>query len=306
MSVPAVNQVEFGTAIAAVNSTSSLRVYFQAIYGGVRESVYEGGWSGGVSPLSNLTAKFPTPLAATSKGLTNIRVYYLSSDNKLCEHCYDEGSGWYVGSLNKMGFTVAPYSKIGACFLATSSLQLRVYVQSTDNTIQEYGYDNGTTGWQKMTNLGGALPGTHIASTSWTGAAPLSIRTYFQTADQALVEKAWDGSWYTGGFSVPKAPPRCAIAVTNFNASKSGVSLRVYYAAAGDIILEKAYDGSWYDGAFKQACIPGSKVAAISWGGGGGVQIRVYFQNGTQDSAITEWCWSGGWVQGRAALPPGN
>jgi chorismate synthase len=72
MSVAAVNQVEFGTAIAAVNNSSHLRVYFQAIYAGVRESTYEGGWGGGLSALSTITAKFPTPLAATSKGLTNV------------------------------------------------------------------------------------------------------------------------------------------------------------------------------------------------------------------------------------------
>lgn len=304
MSVAAVNQVEFGTGIAAVNSTSHLRVYWQAIYAGIRESVYEGAWSGGLTPLANLSAtpKLGSGIAATSRGLTNIRVYYISAENKLCEHAYDEGKGWYAGGLNASGFVVAPYSKVAACFLATSDARLRVYVQSTDDTIQEYGYDGA--GWQKMTNLGGALPGTHIATTSWTGSAPLSIRTYYQTTNSALIEKAWDGSWYTGGFSVPSAPLRCSIAVTNFNASKSGVSLRVYYAAANNVILEKAYDGSWYDGGFKQSCIPGSKVAAISWGGGGDLQIRVYFQNGTQDSAISEWCWSGGWVAGRAALPP--
>jgi hypothetical protein len=130
-------------------------------------------------------------------------------------------------------------------------------------------------------------------------------RTYYQGTNFGILEKAWDGGWYTGNLSIPNAPPRCAIAVTNFNASSSGVSLRLYYAAANNLILEKGYDtGSWYDGSFKQACIPGSKVAAISWGGGGGVQIRVYFQNGTQDSAITEWCWNGGWVAGQSALPP--
>jgi len=154
-----------------------------------------------------------------------------------------------------------------------------------------------------MTNLGGAFPGTHIATTSWSGSAPLSIRTYFQTTDLTLVEKAWDGSWYTGALSVPNAPPRCSIAAINFNASKSGVSLRIYYAAANNVILEKAFDGSWYDGGFKQASIPGSKVAAIAWSG---PEIRVYFQNGTQDSAISEWVYSNGWSQGRSALPPAS
>jgi hypothetical protein len=303
MSVAGANQVDFGTPIGACNNNAELRVYFQAIWAGIRESTYEGAWGGGQTTLVN--AKLPSPIAVTSKGLTKIRIYYLSTDNKLCEHCFDEGKGWYAGSLNSKGFVVAPYSKIGACFLATADARLRIYAQGEDNTIQEYCYDSDSSGWVKGTNLGGALPGTHIASTSFTGPKPLSIRTYYQGTNFGILEKAWDGGWATGALSIPNAPPRCSIAVTNFNASSSGVSLRVYYAAANNIILEKGYDtGSWYDGGFKQTCIPGSKVAAISWGGGSSVQIRVYFQNGTQDSAITEWCWSGGWVAGKSALPP--
>jgi hypothetical protein len=129
-------------------------------------------------------------------------------------------------------------------------------------------------------------------------------RTYLQTANLALIEMAYDNGtgWYTGGFSVPKAITRASLAAIFFNASSKGVSLRVYYSAANDVLLEKGYDGSgWYDGGFKQASIPGSKVAAIAWSN---VQIRVYFQNGAKVTAVTEWCWSGGWVAGNPALPP--
>ncbi|KAE8448248.1 hypothetical protein EG329_009679 [Mollisiaceae sp. DMI_Dod_QoI] len=269
--------------------------------GDIRESAYEDGWSGGDTPL--VAAKLNSPIAATSKGLTNIRLYYLSMDNKLCEFCYDSGKGWYQGALTNSGFPVAAYTSIAACFLLGSTLKLRVYAQVADNSIQEFGYDSDSNGWQKMTNLGQALTGTSIATCSYSGPAGLSIRTYLQTPNLDLIEKAYDHgkSWYTGGFSIRQAIPRASLAVCAFNASKSGVSLRVYYSGKNDVLLEKAYDGSWYDGGFNQPCIPGSKVACIAWGS---VQIRVYFQNGTDVTAVSEWCWNGGWVAGKGALPP--
>lgn len=68
-----------------------------------------------------------------------IRVYSLTEDNILQEAAYDSGKGWYNGALAGAKFTVAPYSRIGAVFLAgTDALQLRIYAQKTDNTIQEY------------------------------------------------------------------------------------------------------------------------------------------------------------------------
>jgi hypothetical protein len=76
-----------------------------------------------------------------------IRVYYLSTDNNLREHCYSANKGWYAGGLNASNFVVAPYSKVACCFLAVADLQLRIYGQGSDNTIQEYGYVRSTTDW---------------------------------------------------------------------------------------------------------------------------------------------------------------
>jgi len=63
-------QIDFRTSIAAVNSTSHLRVYSQDVHGGIRESIYEGGWSGGTNVL--VTGKTASPIAATSKALANV------------------------------------------------------------------------------------------------------------------------------------------------------------------------------------------------------------------------------------------
>jgi hypothetical protein len=68
-----------------------------------------------------------------------IRVYTLTEGNTLQEFAYDSGSGWYNGGLGGAKFQVAPYSRIAAVFLAgTDALQLRIYAQKPDNTIQEY------------------------------------------------------------------------------------------------------------------------------------------------------------------------
>jgi len=60
----------------------------------------------------------------------------------LKEIAYSAGRGWYAGDLNTRNYAVAPYSKVAATFLPGKGQVLRVYVQSTDNTIQEYGYDS--------------------------------------------------------------------------------------------------------------------------------------------------------------------
>jgi len=307
MSTGPVEQILFRTAIAAVNSTSHLRVYTQDVTGSIRESLYEGKWANGTAQNVIAQAKLGSPIAATSKELNNIRVYYVSTDNKLKESCYDSGKGWYDGDLNNKNFVVAPYSKVAASFLAAGSgLVLRVYAQLPDNTIQEFGYDNGSSGWQKMTNLGPALTGSEIASTSYK-TSQLSIRVYFQATNLNLVEQCYDGSnWYKGAFSVPNAIPRTSLAATSFAATSNSISLRVYYGAPNDRILEQAYDGSkgWYTGGFSQPSIPGSEVAVINWGSGSGLNLRVYFENGTDVTGVSEWVWNGSWTAGVAAIPP--
>lgn len=126
-----------------MNSSSHLRVYTQDVFGKVRESVYEGGWSNGTSKNAIATAKLNSPIAATSSQLRSIRVYCLSEQNTLREAAYDSGSGWYDGNLSSQNFPVAPYSKVAASFLpGFEQPVLRVYVQVEDNTVQEYGWDS--------------------------------------------------------------------------------------------------------------------------------------------------------------------
>jgi hypothetical protein len=89
--------------------------------------------------------------------------------------------------------------------------------------------------------------------------------------------------------------------VTSWGESGSSLGIRVYYATQDNVIKEKGWDGSggWYDGGFQQRSIPGSRIAAIPL-----PVLRVYLQNGTEVSGITEYAWNSGWVVGQAVLPP--
>jgi len=300
MSSPGAQQVLFRTGIGAANSTSHLRVYFQDTTGSIREALYESGWANGTAQNVIAKGKLGTPISATSKELNNIRVYYISEGNTLKEACYDSGAGWYDGALSGMNFQVAPYSSVTGVFLAgTTNLILRVYAQSSDNTIQEFCWNSDGAGWVKGTNLGAALPGSGLAATSFK-TSQLGIRVYMQDNNLNLIEKCYDANrgWYTGAFSVPKAAPRAGLSVTSWGS----VSIRVYYAAANDKLLEHCWDGNgWYTGAFSQPCIPGTQSAVINWGN---IELRVYFQKGNLVSGITEWMWSGGWSVGNNAIPP--
>jgi len=133
----AINEISIRTAVAAVRKDSHIRVYQTAVDGGIREVQYDGSWTGGTSRNVIATGKIGTPVTATSQGLDHIRVYYIGTDNKLKEECFDVGKGWYNGSLSSAGFAVAPYSGVAAVYLGDSGL-LRIYSQSPDNTIQEW------------------------------------------------------------------------------------------------------------------------------------------------------------------------
>lgn len=302
--------VAHGTSIASVCNGGVLRVYFTDIYGGIRETGYNGSgeaWWGGDKTIGKAKIGSPIAVAATPK-LEHIRIYYISPDFKLSELCYDADSsskGWFAGDLSGKGYQVAPYSQIAAAYLSTKDLKIRVYVQDLNDAVQEYSNDGS---WYKDQNLGTAVAGSSI---SFIAYGKNSLRVFYQNPKLALVEKAHeqDGHWENGDFSVQSAPYRAAISATVWTES-NGTGIRVYYTSANDVILEKANDGSWYDGAFKQSSIPGSRIGSLSWfdSGNKAPEIRVYFQAGVQVSAITEWKYQGGpgqWKFGHEpALPP--
>ncbi|KAE8153064.1 fucose-specific lectin [Aspergillus avenaceus] len=315
MSQAGAQQVLFRTGIAAVNSQDHLRVYFQDTQGGIRETMFEGStWSNGTEKNVITRAKLDTPVAATSKKLEHIRVYSLNQENMIQERCYDAKSGWYDGAMTRAKFQVAPYSQLGSIFLAgMEELHLRIYAQKPDNTIQEYSW-NGKE-WKEDTNLGPALAGTGIGVTSfkYLDQKGPSIRVFFQTPDLKLVQRAYDPhtGWYKELYTIfDKAPPRTSIAATSFGASKDGIYLRIYFVNYDNTAWQVSWDhgkGYW-DKRSITPVVPGSELAIISWGSfaQGGPDLRMYLQNGTYVSAVSEWMWTSahGSAMGKDALPP--
>jgi hypothetical protein len=107
-----------------------------------------------------------------------------------------------------------------------------------------------------------------------------------------LIEKAYDNAgavdWCLGAFSVKPGIPRTCLAAWSFP-SAAGISIRVYYGALNNRLLEKCIDqGGWYDGCFNQPSIPGTEAAVITWGQGASLNLRVYFQNGTFVTGVSE------------------
>ncbi|PHH92147.1 hypothetical protein CDD83_8715 [Cordyceps sp. RAO-2017] len=294
-----VDFVAIRCSVAAVNKGSSLRVYQTTVFGEVREAQYEGKWTGGRSSNVIATSKLDTPIAATSLGLDHIRVYYVGTDNKAREVCYDKGRSWYDGGFSKAGYKVAPYSQIAAVYLGGHSI-LRVYGQLPDNTIQEWCYDDDGKGWKVGANFGAVLPGSSIAATTW-GGSPYHIRVYVQDKNLDIIEKCWDGSgWQNGGLRFSSSIVRASLGVTSWG-DGDGLNIRLYYGDADDLIKEKRWGGGggWKAGGFEERTVPASKVAAIPH-----PVLRVYCQKGVEYTAVTELAWDRDWGTGMEALPP--
>ncbi|KAF3480359.1 Fucose-specific lectin [Arthroderma uncinatum] len=252
-----------GTGIAAVNSVNLLRIYSQDTSGGIREARFEGQWSGGLQNDTIATAKINSSIAAASDDLDLTRVYYITPNNSLGEVASDLQGKWYTGSLNRYSFRVAPHSKLAAIFLPRNrSPSLRVYAQLQDDTIQEFGYDaiaaatylarlrrSNIRIYFQATNshvverihdgqswsdggivIRAAKPRTPLAATSFLlqPGDPRSVRVYYGTEDNRILEKGTDGEnqWYDGAFTHSSIPGSQVAAVDWGN---GGVfNIRVY------------------------------------------------------------------------------
>ncbi|KAG8423000.1 hypothetical protein J3459_009799 [Metarhizium acridum] len=85
-----INDIAMRASVAAVSKGSSIRVYESDVFGGIREAMFEGKWTGGSRRNVIAKGKIGSPVAATSLGLDFIRVYYIGEDNKAREICYDK------------------------------------------------------------------------------------------------------------------------------------------------------------------------------------------------------------------------
>ncbi|KAF1954372.1 fucose-specific lectin [Byssothecium circinans] len=244
-----------GHSIAATAwSAWHIRVYFQDGRGGVRESRHDDGvWSGGDARSVLFTAKMGTPLSVISwDNGQQIRIYYLSSQDMLQEHCYSAGHGWYHGNLNNQWIRVAPSSKISAIHWHVDT-SIRVYFQGkslppASCAIQEYCYC-GRSGWCRGATLWNARPGSSIAATRWFSGAldsvhrNLHIRIYYQDEQSYIRELCWQvGGWSKGGYSqwALGGTPIAAFAWHDYQ-----VSIRVFWQDNYRALFESKYVNGW-------------------------------------------------------------
>ncbi|GFF47600.1 hypothetical protein IFM46972_08338 [Aspergillus udagawae] len=99
-----------------------------------------------------------------------------------------------------------------------------------------------------------------------------------------------DSGWTLGSFSVPNAIPQTALAVT----TTEDEGIHVYYGGSTIACWRKStmLTQVGMTAASAQSSIPGSLVAAISWGTGSGLNICVSFQQAISEVSQYQWVYS--------------
>lgn len=284
------NSLTINTATACIAfGNVHLRVYFQDNEGWVRESLWDGSWTGGTVNNRLFQAKPNTPLSAITWGSQpHIRVYYVDNNNVLQEHCWD--GSWTRGALGSKNIKVDYRSRIAACTWSDTP-SIRVYHQEPGNqAIQEQCWDGN--GWNRGATLPKAMLGSGLAAIAFNGA---HLRVYYQSRDNMVREHCWDSSW-VAGHNLGQAPAGTAIAAITWS---SAPQLRVYYeqSSGNGGIVEMAYSGGWSGPKTLTSSIADTSLSVCCWGN---IQIRFYYQRVVNQ--IQEFCWSDGWVNG-ATIP---
>ncbi|RPA74612.1 hypothetical protein BJ508DRAFT_418524 [Ascobolus immersus RN42] len=119
---------------SVVTSATESRLYFQNNQGEVFESIYRKGQRLTTSS-TGLKARLRTPLAAVSfDAASEVRVYYLSEDNKVKEWAFTANRGWYQGGLSTQQ-RAADGTQISAIYWQRDNgRELRVYFQEENTT----------------------------------------------------------------------------------------------------------------------------------------------------------------------------
>jgi len=281
-----------------VNNQIHLRVYTQDLNGGIRESRWDNGWSGGTAKDVIAQAKPHTSLAGLCwDNGGQIRIYYLAADNTVNERCWS-GSGWYAGALNAFKAQALPVSRIAVIGNNNGAI-INVYFQKPDNVIQEVRYSNH---WFQGTTLSKALVGTGLAALVYNKNGSYNgIRVYFQLPNARLAEDGINvgGGWIREGFTNITAPAGTDLAVISWSEDPQ---FRLYLISQSGELREYAYSNGWNAGiTLPTNTVPASSVAATCWGAIS--NIRVYRQ--ANDNQILEEVWNGKWSVG-SIIPTGN
>ncbi|KAL4905799.1 fucose-specific lectin [Aspergillus multicolor] len=342
MSNAGAEQVRFRCAIAAVNSEENIRVFSQDIKGGIREVTCQNGqWHGGSERDVIAHGILGTPLAAVCRNMQEmIHVFFIGEGDVLREVCRQSDGKWHHGELDQSQIRVAPYSMLAACHTGQRGQnggqsnehgEIRLFAQMQNNEIQEFCCDERGR-WNKMSNVGRALPGTAMACTIMQGQGQgqngnMTMKLIYQDDNMNIMEARCNQNkkWQAHHEIVRQALPRtdltlvcCTDNENNNNNNNNNTELRLYYVDRNNRMKEMVQkcqnqnqdQDNWTKGQFDEHCVSGSQVAAVAWGKNNQCNIRVYFQHGRYVTAISEWMCKGQgkgrWEQGKEALPPAD
>jgi len=219
------------------DSVNNIRVYYQNADKVIRESCFNDKQKWYAAGNAVASARENSPIIVTGwNGGTEIRVYYLNTNNKICETVGRSVVGgattWEQGG-DLSDATVAVGSQLGIARPGKDDDTLRIYYQeATTNKIREIMYWE-ENGWSvSALEIPGALPGSHISAVS--AKPPGDIRLYYQGAgDGNLKEyffKQQSRQWSPSDFPplplIPKAPI-CAVCWYADNEKNTPQDLRI-------------------------------------------------------------------------------
>jgi hypothetical protein len=280
------------TSIAATSfikdGVLQLRVYTQDLEGGIRESRWNKGWSGGDQRDVIVRAKPNSPIAAFNyNNGDSIRVYYLSVDNVVSEIAQNNHGAWFAGGLNNARIQANPASRLAVIGRTWNNNYINVYYQRPDGRIEEISQDN--SGWNRR-NVVGDQPfiGSGLAAILSPLKEPRAIRVYYQLNDKTLAEAGIDegGKWFNrGGFKSPNGAPTTEIAALS-NSNDQNSFYVLFLNRQNLLTLRRHEKGVWAneEHPLDTTTSPGSGVAIITAHNEN--SLRVYVQN--EDNRIQE------------------
>ncbi|KAF4626119.1 hypothetical protein G7Y89_g12041 [Cudoniella acicularis] len=231
------------TFIAATCWTGwNYRVYFQDSSSRITEvSQSRGKWTIRPDTVGISDAKPHSPLAAINRfNGKEIRLFYVTKDNSLHEHCYYQGSEWSSGALKELGIIV---------------------------------FDEETNTWRKGRQLETAMLGSSLAAVTLINSVGRSIHTYFQCMNshiKEIKENIDDDSYSTGPFPLLKTPVNTTLTAVSWMGNSANI--RLYWQAGNRKFMEATGPDEWEIGMNEiPEPIPYENdlpMVAVEWGSG--------------------------------------
>ncbi|TFK68946.1 hypothetical protein BDN72DRAFT_841138, partial [Pluteus cervinus] len=292
-----------GGGVAAVNwpsnaSTSQqVRLYIQKDDGFVYEAASDQNdlWNPNTTKL--FRAKAGTPLAAVAPAPSQVHLYYLDTSNILQEYIYN--GSWAKGATPLPSTNIAPITSLAATTWIDSSsvLNIRLYYQKQDNTIQELVYSPGS-GWSSGYSFTDqAYPGAGLGAFATYFNKALFTSVYWQANDLNVHEYVYTSSWSTNMFKWSAAPSSGITAIGWPDTSSNRPQIRVYYENTARSVEEVSYGypSGWIGNVPINTLVDiPAPISATVWLSGG-VEVRSYVKSNSSNVHI-EFAYSGGWT----------